>query len=786
MAVIAIRQFMGEIPKIPAHLLPDGAAASATNCDFSSGVLTPLKGGADMGKSAPNGPVTSLFFRDTDTSKWYSSKAHSSRVYRSPVTDDSFKRVYMIQKQSYTGTGGISMVTNAHLIAFQWGNATNGGEPTDSAPYTGQCGVGVPTPSAAPTLTLIDLTGPSGTGGIPSMTSPKVEIKGWWEADGVRHEETVLLASAAPAEGTKYMREWVITANAPTKTTTPAVDENGDPTGEETETGTPLEAVFGASLTLKDGDTLIFTLSSTTNAAVPARSSALPGGVEMSIKKNNTTPVSATDAASRAYTLTLSWGVVETRAYVFTVVNRWNEESAPSPAALVSLNYLQKVKVKCALPVMRQYGNSQVSPPVRPYYYQKRKLGADGCNVYRTFGGSANYLKIKHGTGSTYERTSGDWAQATDDGEYPTAQGPNVYDFIIDDVHTPNSVGSGLISLEWSLPIDGDDTDSSGALYATTVGQPEGLTQMPNGWFSMYRGNTLYMSEPYRPHTWPYSMTFPSDIKATCMGAQMLVVATQDAVFIVNGSHPAAVSQTRLPVPVGGVSQLGICNVNGAVAMVTNDGILLINGSQASLEMSQSLFTRETWRSRYANMTVSLNEMRLSYHDGFLIGSLPGADGFAVRIDEATGSFTKLTTRMYSAANFPLDDSLLYTTNDDTDGRKVYKFRAGTDPLTLTWKSKEYTFQRHESMGAFYLRASGAATVTIYVEGVAYYTTTTFASNQFYRIPANRKVSDGLLPAYTDNAKVDGRGLRWQVEITTTSTVYEFVMAQTMQELKSV
>lgn len=747
MAIIKIHQFGGEIPKTPAHLLPEGSAQYAMNCDLADGSLKALKQGADFGVPIAQhtgvAPVTALFFRDAASPlRYYSNTAHTNPGYRSPVADDMFKRVYMLQRQA---TGVIGSTTNAHLVAYGWDKQnTNGGEPTDTAPYTNQAIVGVPRPTIAPSLSVIDIVDR-----VPGVTSPQVEVKGWWESGGVRYVETTLTSST----GDTYMREWLVSAPAAQMTT------STDAEGNVTETGTPLNAVFGASVTLRDGTTTLFTLSTTTGASAPARSNAFPGGVELTISKLQATIFSTT------YSLRLTWGVFETRAYVFTCVNEWNEESAPSPAAIISLNYMQKVRALCFFPVFR------LSTASLEKYYQKRKRGAAGINVYRTFGGSADYLKIVHGAGSGYDRYNGNAGDGNTTSNYPQSQGDNVSSIVFDDAHTPNAAGTALVSTDWSVPPDGNDLDASGALLTVTVGQPEGLTQMPNGWFAMFRGNTLYMSEPYRPHAWPYSMTFPNAIKAMCMGAQSLVVATQDAVYLVNGSHPAAVSQTRLSVPAGGVSQKGICNVEGAVAVVTNDGVLMVRGSEASFGLSQKLFTRAAWRVNYASSTAELAALRLSYQDGALIGSYPDRAGFIVRLDE-DGGFSRLDLHMSAVANYPDDDSLVYCTPGVASGRRVLRFRGSANTfMTMTWWSREYTFPRTESMGAFYIRCDGAEYVDVYLEGALYYQVVAPGTG-YYRIPSS-------------HLGRDGRGLRWSVKLSGQATIYEFVMAQTMAELKN-
>lgn len=48
MAVLKILQFMGEVPRLPGHLLPENAATYARNCDFAHGELRGLRDSATV------------------------------------------------------------------------------------------------------------------------------------------------------------------------------------------------------------------------------------------------------------------------------------------------------------------------------------------------------------------------------------------------------------------------------------------------------------------------------------------------------------------------------------------------------------------------------------------------------------------------------------------------------------------------------------------------------------------------------------------------------------------
>lgn len=657
MPVIALRSFTGEIPRLPAHLLPENAAQQSSYVDHSRGYLAPLKSGSALktvgvgGWTGGGSTINSMYSREGVG--WYTSSTTGVEYFQSPVIDEIYDRIYYL-------SGG-------RLKVSIWDIAqTMGGGPASSV------NAGVPTPTVVPTLALVNLTT------LPDYPSAAFTYKYWYESEGIRYQVSTMTPTTV-----EVLKTYRFSPAGPNE-------------ADDSVNLTPAGAKLVVEVTLKDGDKLLFMVNTSFGATVAARTQALPGGVEISLSQHSNTE----------FDINLSWGVVETRAYLYTMVNTFQEESAPSPAALISPTYIQNVQITTTKPTFTGY---------QPY---------STTNVYRTFGGTPAYLKIDK-TGS-----SDVWVDAT---------------------HNASSVGTALTTAEWDVP----------------PSVLSGLKLAPNGWFLAFNSNTLYMSEPYRPHTWPYSITFPTGVRGICVGAQGVVVTTFDETYIVTGAHPASVMQMRLPIPVGGVSHIGMCNIEGAVAYISHDGIVLVQGSNASLEFSEKLFTRRNWRDRYGTI---LSTIKLSYHDGFLIGSSPTADsssgdyGFVIRVDEAQGQYTRFNKPISATARVPILDALYYTTTDDSlSARNVYGFNDGGSALQYTWWSKEFIFPQYVSFGAFYIYSFGASTITIYVDGAACHIFTANGTD-YYRIPPFA-------------------GLRWSIKVVSSVDIHEIIMARTMGEL---
>lgn len=637
MASIIYKRFSGEIPNTEPHLLPDERAQYAKNCEFTGGSLQPMKDGFLL-QAMINNPVRGIYTEDgVNFYTW----SNETLAFKSPTIGDSYNRVYHLTP----GLGKFNVSTTAQM-------AFNGPSPTTSNIWK----AGVPQPTVAPTLSLIQRAT------LADYPSATVKIECWHEYSGKQYNNTTPSFSTSLAF-TKFSFAPPALGSAPADATLVAKLSFLDAADNNQEI---------MSLIMRPGST--------------ARSSALPGGVEASL---------TTDGA-----ITLVWGIVETRAYVYTCRNSWLEQSAPSPATLISPTYMDDVQITVSSPSFTGYR------PMQDY------------KVYRTWGSNPAYIGVTvTGSGSVFTDAS----------------------------NAKSVVGEALASTDWTPPPDG----------------MQGCVLMPNGWFAGFVGNTLYMSEPYRPHAWPYSMTFAKVIRGLAVAQQSLVVTTADGVHVVTGAFPASAQNMRLATPQPGIAQRSMAPVDGAVAYASNDGIVFVEGASATIDVSQKLFTRAKWRDFCGSMLTDAT-IAFAYHDGCLVASSPAyPSGFTLRLDEGAGALSRIDAGFSAMFFLPVTDSLYYSV-----GPNVYLFKGSGVNKTMEWRGKDWVYPSMVTFGAAYIRADGPVNVTVYAENDPVYTVQQVSG--YFRLPS--------LP----------RALRWSVKLSGTYDVQEFGMAQSMLELKSV
>lgn len=651
MPVIGTRSFKGEIPRTEPHLLPDENAQRAVDCHFANGSLKSLYGNPYPIFTNPSLARPAKGVYTNDGIGFYSWPVET-QSYKSPVIGDAYRRVYYLQPSA-----GEFRVVTEDAIGSQ------------SSPSGVK--VGVPRATVAPVLTTVDRTS------IPGYENKSVDVsmESWWEdTSGKEYARTAV----TPSVSSSYKRYTF---------TPPAAPDPGS-------TGATYKLC--AKIVFKDSAAGTDVLSGTIRGSSTSRSSMLPGGVEFSIEQSQSSSA-----------VVLTWGVVETRAYVYTVTNTWDEEGAPSPASTISVTYMQDVKIGVA--------------SVDFSGYIANKL----VKLYRTFGSTPAYIESDYEWNSSYGNT------------------------VYDRYWKPKTGGKSLESGDWTPPPTG----------------LQGSALMSNGWFAAFKDNTLYMSEPYRPHAWPYSLTFPKSIRGIKAAQQSLVVTTADGVHVVAGAHPKAAQSIKLSTPQAGIAQRCMANIDGAVAYLSNDGFILVEGTTATPDVSQKLFDRRTWRDRYSSQ-LTYGDIILEYYDGALIGipmsSTSEPKGFMIRMDDGGGSFTQLSLTADALYQLPVNDALYYS----RDGQ-LYQFGTGTE-IPFDWWSKDHIYQNNVTFGAGYSRFTGTLTFMLYADGDLVCTKSLSGTGTF-------RLTDKL-----------PKSLRWSYRLVGTGVVKEFMLARSMVELQTV
>ena len=252
-------------------------------------------------------------------------------------------------------------------------------------------------------------------------------------------------------------------------------------------------------------------------------------------------------------------GEVLSYFYVYTYVNDWGWEGAPSPVSgevEMSLKDTALVSDFPELPTHPDY------PGVtNPYHIAKLRL-------YRTQAGSSG--------ADFFFETEVDWP-------------------VVGDVQSdPNRIGEALTTGSWltapGVPRGGESnfTESN-------------LTQLVPMWNGMMAGivdGAVRICEAYTPYAWPLAYELiPPDATPVGLGVygQNLLVLTTGRPLLVTGSSPEALDQQVLDIPQGCVSARSVVSMGTGVVWASNDGLTWF-GLGGTKSLTNGVIAPQTWR----------------------------------------------------------------------------------------------------------------------------------------------------------------------------------------------
>ena len=339
-------------------------------------------------------------------------------------------------------------------------------------------------------------------------------------------------------------------------------------------------------------------------------------------------------------------GTVETRAYIYTYVSTFGavkEESGPSPAATVTVtNTGASVTV-----------SGFAAAPTTGYNITHRR-------IYRSIAGTS---------GAVYSFVA----------EIPIATTSYV------DSLSVTQLGETLSTLQFIPP----------------PSDLKGIVAMPNGMLAGFRDNEVWFCEPYLPHAWPsqYMMTTEQRIVGLGVYDTTLVVMTTKNPYLMTGTSPLSISETKLPLVQPCASKRSIASDQYGVLYASPNGLVSI-GSGTQDIITTALYTRDEWQTLTPSSMLGAiyNNLYICFHstttgiEALVIarGDIPplsflSFDATSVYIERATGN-------IYATSQF---DNLIYQLDSDPVNNTLYE-----------WKSKKFIMPNPMSFAAIKLQAN--------------------------------------------------------------------------------
>lgn len=336
--------------------------------------------------------------------------------------------------------------------------------------------------------------------------------------------------------------------------------------------------------------------------------------------------------------------------------------------------------------------------------------------------------------------------------------------------HIAYVAASSLVDTGAAHIDEGDDRLLGWALSSTDWTDPppdlKQLTVLPNGVFAAFKDRTIYFSEPNRAFAWPsiYTQTLSHGIVAMRAFEGQLLVATQTDPVMLSGAHPNGITQQRITANSAAVSPYGISEVSGRPVYASRDGLVMLEGTLASLDFSHQFWSSEKWRETYG---ARLSTVRLVSHDDRLMALFDSGDGFIIHYDAAAPHVVTLSE--FGGYPFSLPgDTAIYLAK----AAGVFSMFGTTQGAarTFIWHSKDFTLAAHTSFAICKLVATGSLALTFYGDGAQFFTT---------------NVTSGPLATHYIRLPSSSPYLRFSVKIEGTGAVQSFDVAHSAAELRN-
>ncbi len=280
------------------------------------------------------------------------------------------------------------------------------------------------------------------------------------------------------------------------------------------------------------------------------------------------------------------------RAYVYTWITEYGEESAPSPPTIVN-GWSNGV-----------WTLSLFTPP------------PDEMGVTRNIKTTRLYRTV------------------------PSTTGQTTYFFIADiDILTEtytDTIDDATIALNTILP---------SALWTPPPEGLQGILSMPNGMAVGFRGNELWFAEPYRPHAWPaaYVLTTEFPIVGIGVTGQAVVACTSATPYVAAGVNPSSMSLTKALGPEPCIARGSIISTDTGVFYCSPNGLIKVDQNGTAGNTTELWITRERWRDLTPPRSIRAIPLSSSY---FAFGVVDGTDhtlaqvGFTIELGTDSSSFT--------------------------------------------------------------------------------------------------------------------------------------------------
>lgn len=249
----------------------------------------------------------------------------------------------------------------------------------------------------------------------------------------------------------------------------------------------------------------------------------------------------------------------------------------------------------------------------------------------------------------------------------------------------------------------------------------QGLTAIQNNILCGFVGNTLYFSEPGRPHAWPaaYAVNLEHNVVGIAAISGSTLVTTDSYPYIVSGSDPAnGMSTARIDANFPCLNKNSMVTMGYGIVYSTHDGLAVYSPSSGAAIITKLLYNNDTWQTAIDPKTVVAEY----YGDNYFASHSTGA--FVFEQDAKVGGFFVDCDFAFTASWYDSIDGIVYYVSG-TNGDILQWDDLDQPAVTQEWKSKVIVTKDMINIGAARVIADYATVTTTWDTTTSSWNTTT-------------------------------------------------------------
>lgn len=254
------------------------------------------------------------------------------------------------------------------------------------------------------------------------------------------------------------------------------------------------------------------------------------------------------------------------------------------------------------------------------------------------------------------------------------------------------------------------------------------IISLPNGVTVMASKNQVCPSVQNRPHAYPlvYRLTTANQIVALGSIDTNIIVATEGGIQIVSGTDPSRLSMSDPLLPQGCVSKRSLSSLLGfGVMYASQNGLVGVNAVGGASIATESVISEQEWqRLNPSSIIAATHDDR--YYGFYDNGVTQG--GFIFDPKQGGNGWSWLDFYAQAVFNDPRTDSLYLVIANE-----LYKWDGAATSRPYRWRSKLYQLPRGANLRACQVRASDYINLTLrlYENGTLFYTRAVTSDMEF-------------------------------------------------------